>query len=193
MLNLVYHSSQKQNLRIIKPSMSTHKRDWVYATIDPVMAALFISGTGGDFTCQIGRDFRTGLPYVCERFPGAFEHRYKGKAGSIYILPGATFRKNSTTWEEEVVSSKAVIPAGEVKIMDVEYYIQQLQRSGELLIKYYPDRIDGIPEDDSDLVAKAAVWSQQLGEKVLDQVKRYHPQLLKRVQKKIENNDLEKE
>jgi len=82
-MKFVYHSSPKQHIKIFEPNVSTHGKSWVYATKDKVMSLLFISGIGGDFTCQVGRDPETGRPYICERFKGAFDFRYKGKEGSV--------------------------------------------------------------------------------------------------------------
>jgi len=48
---------------------------------------------GGDFTCAVGRDPNTDKPYICERFKGAFDLRYDGVKGSIYVLPGENFMK----------------------------------------------------------------------------------------------------
>jgi len=48
-----------------------HGKPWVYATEDPVLTACFLGGNlGGNFTCTIGRDPKTGKPFLCERFPG---------------------------------------------------------------------------------------------------------------------------
>ncbi|MCL0099232.1 hypothetical protein M1O16_05320, partial [Dehalococcoidia bacterium] len=61
------------------------------------MAALFLSGKGGDLTCAVGRD--GDIPYVCERFVGAFDYRYANVSGSIYVLPSETFMENKTQWD----------------------------------------------------------------------------------------------
>ncbi|HCW52009.1 MAG TPA: hypothetical protein DGR79_08135 [Clostridiales bacterium] len=182
----VYHASPVQGLKVLRPRPSTHGRSWVYATIDPVMAALFVSPIGGDLTCQVGRDPETGAPYVCERFRGAFEHRYAGRSGSIYTLPAGRFLSGQTSWEEEVVSEEAVVPVGEVRIADARAYLLELAAAGELLIVRYPRRIDGIPEDDEDLVDKVAQWARQLGPGVLEQLKAYHPHLLGRVVSRLQ-------
>ncbi len=186
MLNRVYHGSNIQGLKIIRPSKSTHRQEWVYATKDPVICALFLSGIGGDFTCQVGRDAATGLPYVCERFNGAFSFRYEGKRGSIYVLPGKGFLRGKTSWEEEVVCPFAVQPIGEILVPDVSKYLAQMAEQRKLILKHFPQKIDDIPEDDSDLVQKAVLWTKRSGKHILGQVERYHPHLLKIIKMRLE-------
>jgi hypothetical protein len=182
----VYHSSQTQGLERIDPSESTHGC-WVYATRDLVMSAAFLGTLGGDFTCAIGRDETTGMPFICERFEGAFDLRYGGVSGSVYVLPGETFVEGKTPWSEEVVSSNAVIPIREVRVDDAKGYLLRLVEKGRLILKLYPERIDGIPDDDEDLVRRAALWYRQYGDEILDRVERYHPHLRERVQRAIDD------
>lgn len=59
---VVYHASRHRGLRWLASKPSTHGQPWVYACKDPVMAAFFLSGTGGDLTCAVGREEGTGLP-----------------------------------------------------------------------------------------------------------------------------------
>jgi len=128
-----------------------------------------------------GRDGATGLPYICERFERAFGLRYGGVTGSIYVLPGDTFLEGETPWEEEVVSPEAVVPIREIRVDDAKQYLLRLVEEGKLILKRYPDRIDVIPEDDEDLVQRAALWYRQSGDAVLERVKQYHPHILDRV------------
>lgn len=185
----VYHSSPTRGLKLLLPQAGTHGLPWVYATKDPVMAAVFISPTGGDFTCQVGRDPETGRPYICERFAGAFEHRYAGRSGSIYVLPGATFIEGLTPWDEEVVSEQAVRPLEELPVDDAEVFLLRLAAEDRLIIKRYPERIDDIPADDEDLVEKAAEWTLRHGRRTLDTLERYHPHLVGRVLDRLTRDD----
>jgi len=180
----VYHASATRGLTVIEPRPGTHGT-WVYASKDPVMASLFVSGLGGDFTCQIGRDPSSGLPYVCERFRGAFEHRYLGRQGSVYVLAGEGFLPKKTPWSEEVVSAGAAQVIREIVIEDAAAYLLDLANQKALVICRYPRRIDDIPEDDQDLVEKAVRWTRIRGPKVLAQFSAYHPHLARRVQEAL--------
>lgn len=172
----------------LTPAVSAHGKKWVYATKDIVVAALFVSPRGGDFTCQVGRDSVSGTPYVCERFAGAFEHRYSGAKGSIYVLPGARFKEGMTAWDEEVVCREAVEPLDEIRIGDAAEYLLRLSAEGRLMIVHYPEKVAGIPEDDEDLVDKAASWARTFGARVLDQLRAYHPHLVPRVLERLERD-----
>ena len=180
----VYHSSQTQGLTCLEPRKSTHGR-WLHATRDIALAAAFLGTVGGDLTCAVGRDPESGKPYICERFEGAFDLRYEGASGSIYVLPGTTFVEGQTPWEEEVVSGESGVPLREIQVADAKEYLLEVAEKGQLIIKFYPDRIDGIPEDDSDLVHRAVIWHERIGDEILDRVKTYHPRLLERVREAL--------
>ena len=174
----VYHASRVQGLKRIVPRRSTHGQPWIYATRDPVMAAVFLGMEGGDFTCAVGRDPGTGKPFICVRFAGAFELRYAGVRGSIYILPGEKFLAGKTSWDEELVCAEPVTPLEEIKVADAKSHLLELAHAGELIIKFYPEKIAGIPEDDEDLVYRAVVWSRKFGESVIEELRKYHPHLV---------------
>ncbi|WP_350343141.1 hypothetical protein PRVXT_002422 [Proteinivorax tanatarense] len=186
MLQSVYHCSEISGLKLIKPNKSTHGAEYVYATKEIGISALFLSGVGGDFTCAIGRDRQTGMIYVCERFEGAFEYRYSGKSGSIYVLPGEKFKENKTRWIEEVVADEAIEPNEEIFVSDSKDFLLDLDEKSQIKIVGYPEKIDGIPEDDSDLVESVIYWTKKFGKEQLDNVRKYHPHLLTRVLKEVE-------
>jgi len=181
----VYHASQVQGLKRIVPRRSTHGQPWIYATRDPVMAAVFLGTRGGDFTCAVGRDPEIGKPFICERFAGAFELRYANVQGSIYVLPGEKFVAGKTSWDEELVCAEPVTPLEEIRIADAKNYLLELARAGELIIKLYPEKIAGIPEDDEDLIYRAVVWSRRFGKGVIEKLRKYHPHLVPRVERAL--------
>jgi len=174
----VYHSTHVQHLQIIKPRYGSHQKECVYAAKDIVMSAVFITGIkGGDFVYAKGRDPVTKKVYICERFAGAFDKLYKNVTGSIYVLPGATFKEGLTGFDEEVVSELPVNPLKEISINDMLAYLTTLAEQNNLVMKYYPERIDDIPSDDEDLVYRAVIWTKQFGDYILERIKEYHPAL----------------
>ncbi len=184
----VYHSSKIQGLKKLIPHKSTHGESWVYATWDIVMSAAFLGDLGGDFTCAVGREPTTEKPFICERFKEAFDLRYGKVKGSIYVLPGDKFIVDKTQWEEEVVCNETVKPLREIQIENAKTYLLQLVKESKLIIKYYPERIARIPEDDEDLVFRAIIWTKQFGDKILEQIRKWHPNLLDRILEGIKEN-----
>lgn len=190
-MNPVYHGSQRKGLQVIRPAVSTHGETWVYGCRDPVMAAAFLATTGGDLTCAVGREPGSGLVYICERFPRAFDLRYAGTSGSIYVLPGTSFREGMSSWEEELVSTVPVRPLEEMAVDCAARHLRGLEHAGTLLVRHYPERIGRIPEDDEDLVMRGIVWTRAHGESVLVAFRRYHPHLVDRIVRGIEEGRYE--
>jgi len=80
-----------------------------------------------------------------------------------------------------VVCERVVKPLEEIKVNNAKQYLLKLEKSGKLILKYYPEKIAGIPQDDSDLVKSAVIWTKEFGDEILERVKKYHPHLLERV------------
>ncbi len=183
----VYHSSSRQNLKAIKPDKSTHDEKWIYATTSIEMSAVFLSGKGGDLTCQVGRDKVTGKVFICERFKNSFDFRYNNYSGSIYKLSSHKFINDKTGWGEEVVSNEVVEIVEEIKINDVKKYILKLIKQGKVLLIKYPQKIGNIPNDDEDLVYRGIIWTRQFGEEVLNDFKKLHPVLMIRIEEGLKS------
>ena len=188
----IFHSSKKQGIKKIVLSISTHGKKWVYALKDKVFSALFLSSGAGDLMCAIGRDPVTNKACVSERYKGVFNYRYSNKKGLIYCLSGKTFVKNKTTWSEEVVSEKEIIPLDEEKINDVKKYIIDLQNNGELIIKFFPKLMRGIPQDKSDIIEKSVDWIEQGYTKTIINLKKFHPELVPIVTSKLNSRGIKK-
>ena len=149
----LYHASRLQGLTEIAPHFGTHGQNWVYATDDIAVAAMFLGRLGGDFTCASG--IHNEKPYLCERFTGAFERRYGKASGSLYLLPSNGFLTGQTSYSKDFVSSEAVVPLQEIVVNNARDYLLTLAGDGKIVVKFYPERYC-IPDDDSDLVEKAA-------------------------------------
>jgi len=185
--NYVYHSSLKQDLKVMNPNISTHGENWIYATTSIEMSAVFLSGKGGDLTCQVGRDSTTGKVFICERFKDAFDYRYDTCSSSIYILLEDKFIKGKTGWDEEVVCNEEIEIIKEIKIKDVKNYLLNIIDKERIILVKYPNKIGQIPNDDEDLVVRGIIWTRQFGNKVLDDFKKLHPNLLNRIKKGLKN------
>jgi hypothetical protein len=172
---VVYHSSLTSGLTHITPHISAHGQAWVYATEDIVMSSVFLTRTNDfDFVCASG-DYE-GMPILIERFAGAFNHAYEGMKGSIYVLPRTTFIADQTPWSTELISTEEVMPLQEIVVPDAKALLLQYMAEQRLVIKWYPERVPDIPDDDEDLVQKAVELN------AMDEIARYHPHLLPRVE-----------
>lgn len=185
--NLVFHASSQRGLKVIEPKESTHKKAWVYATKDISTSALFM-GNNFDFICQTG--IESGKPYIFERFAGALDLAYKDKRGSIYKLNGTNFKAGHTSWSAELVSERPENVIEEISISDVLKFLYQLEMKGKLKIYQYPKTPTHVPNDKSDLVKKAVQWTIDFGNKTLDDVKKYHPDILNRVLEELKKKNV---
>jgi len=182
--DFVYHASKNRGLKIIKPRESTHKQRWVYATKDIITSAMFL-GNNSDFICQTGVE--NGKPCIYEQFKGALEHAYAGQQGSIYKVDGKNFKSDQTSWSAEVVSDKAQVVLEEIKIEDSLKFLLKLEKEDKLKIYKYPNKPPHAPKDKGDIIKKAVQWTFDFGESTLDQVKKYHPDVLPEVLKRLKN------
>ena len=165
----VYHSSIRQGLSLIEPRVGTHAQAWVYAARDLVIASIFLS-QHHDFILASGL---TGdMPYICERFVGAFDRAKANVNASIYVLPGSSFQANRTSFDAQLVSEIAVIPMLEIPIEHAKTHLLEFRDAGQLKIYSYPDRPNDYPSDDSDLIANALKLIAQQGQPILDWLER---------------------
>jgi hypothetical protein len=174
----VYHASKGRGLKVLEPKVSNHKVPWVYATKDIVLAASFL-GDNHSFICE--RFYTDGGFCLWERFDGAFDLGYKEKRGSIYCLKPDTFKEGMTSFPLEVVSELPVAVEEEIFVDNVQEYLLNLERKGELKIFRFPEIPVGKPENKEDIVEIAKDWTVEFGEHVLEQIKEYHPDVLDRV------------
>jgi len=125
----------------------------IFAFTSPVFAALYtgnkIAGLG--FTFMRGDN---GKPIAVERYPGAFEAKYKF-SGYIYELSGRPFRVSDNHDRWKVASYH---PA---EVLDIKYvpdfrkHLTDLKSKGELDLYFNNEKPRFVSEDDSDLVNKA--------------------------------------
>jgi len=182
----VYHSSTISGLKVLEPKPSTHKIPWVYATRDIASAGMFL-GDNLDFICQTG--FSRGKPYIWERFKGAFDLGYKNKKGSIYYLKPDTFKEGMTSFTQEVVSEVPVKVEKEIHIDNVQEFLLNLEKEGELSLFIFPSTPDGKPSDKEDIVERGVNWTIDFGEGTLNQIQEYHPDVLDRVIKGLQERN----
>lgn len=152
-MEYVYHGSNIKGLKVIKPSKSTHGKEYVYATTSKEVATIFLSSKGNDLYYYLGNPNKEEPTVLVERKEGMFKDIFN-VTGSIYTLDSKDFLYNQTSWSMEVVSEKEVIPIKEEYIDNVYDELIRLNSMGKIKLYLYPDRPDFIPLDNSDLITK---------------------------------------
>lgn len=182
----VYHGTSKPNLTELEPRPSTHGT-FVYAAPELAIAACFLSDYGRDLSCQMLYDRESRIVTIVERYPGALEDRYQGASGSIYRLPGATFRHYPNTWDGEVMSPVAVRVEEEIRVRDALVLLSELERQGRIVVHRFPDT-GGWDPDESKLVDIYSRWIRRggAGAAIAEEFLRTkRPDLRDRVQSKL--------
>ena len=135
---IVFHGSPIKGLSEIIPRVSTHGKNYVYATENKLLAALFTQ-KWNDFLLNVGYDSEGNLEIV-ERCKNSLNDIYKNKIGVIYSLNSDNFIANVTGFDKEVVSENSQIVIAYEEINDSYEYIRQSELDGALKVYYYPDR-----------------------------------------------------
>lgn len=156
-MNYVYHGSHVANLEKIKPNVSTHMNNWVYASPSKAISVIFLSTTGSDLNYVLSGD---GVNYpveLVERKPNMFKTVFHCD-GYIYKLDATNFKSGLTGWSGEVVSDKVEEVLDSEYISNVYNELLKLNDEGKIRLYLYPERPKNIPLDNSDLIPKVIRW-----------------------------------
>lgn len=117
---------------------------------------------------------------------------YRNVSGSVYTLPADSFEAGKTGWEGDLVSMISVKVASEIHVEDALETLLGFERAGQIVIHRYPNRPSYIPQDDSDLVEKAAIYASWDGNErdIRKRFQKSHPHLYERLDQLIESNQL---
>jgi hypothetical protein len=181
----VYHGSKNYGLSLLNPKEFSKGRLILSASLDPVLALLYASRTGGSFTCTVGREKSTGMVYICERAQNAFFERYRHSIAAVYTLPSERFSMDPEREERAFTEEETFVVKKEV-FQDLREEISKLNRQGKLKLVRYPHKINGIPEDDSDLVLSAVNFAWYRGfDAAYEKIMAFQPRLLTRVRSEL--------
>jgi hypothetical protein len=151
MEGIVYHGSNNGNITELKPNVSTHRRNCIYASPSPLVALLFSSRGNGDLDtmiCKINDELT-----LVERRPGVLNNLYN-KPGYLYELDATTFNHYDYLWSSEVISFEPVKVNKKIVIDNILDNIINEEKLGNIKIYKYPDRPNDVPLDNSDLIDK---------------------------------------
>ncbi len=157
MKKYVYHGSSIPNLKIIKPSISTHREKWVYATASKAIATIFLSPMHSDYYYYLAGNGITSEVVLVERKPEMFKKIF-AFSGYIYQLNADNFESGKTGWSAEVVSEKEEKVVKTYYVENIYDELVKLNEAGLIRLYLYPNRPSNVPLDNSDLIAKVARW-----------------------------------
>lgn len=132
---MLYHVSATSGLKVLKPSVSTHKKAYVYA-IENLVTGLLFGVHKDDFDLIISND-ESGRPEIYECYPDAVSLVYGGEGCSVYELSDEGFLRGMTTWEPELVCEKEVQVQKEIVITDLYGRLLKEEEQGNIIIHRY--------------------------------------------------------
>ena len=185
-MNYVYHGSKTKGLKIIKKRVSSHQKEWVYATLSKAVSVIFINNGGSDLNYFLGGKGTEESPIVLvERKAGMFEQIFN-LSGSLYILDNKNFQTGQTGWSAEVVSDFEENVIHEEAIDNVLNKISELAKNNELILYRFPDRPNYIPLDNSDLIPR--IITQYKNGRNIDKFIELYPELESKFHEQLEQN-----
>lgn len=132
---MLYHVSPLKGIKVLSPSISTHKKPYVYA-IENIVTGVLFGVKQDDFDFIISTDEKDN-PIVYECYPEAFLKKYGGKGCSVYEVKEDDFLRGMTSWSPELVCEKAVDVIKEIEINDIYAYLLEEEKKGNIRIHRY--------------------------------------------------------
>lgn len=159
MNKIVYHGSPNGTIELLTAHRSTHQKSIIYATDNKAVALLFMGKGNGDLDTK--KSIVNGKPELVERRPGLLEKLYN-KEGYLYELDGTTFNHYDYLWSVEVISFESEIkPINKIYYPNILDAIMNEEKEGNIIIYRYPNRPEGMPIDNSDLIEKYISFEEQ--------------------------------
>lgn len=132
---MLYHVSPIKGIKVLLPSIATHKKPYVYAIKNIVTGVLF-GVKQDDFDFIISTDEKDN-PIVFECYPEALVKKYSGKSCYVYEVKEDGFLRGVTSWNPELVCEKAVDVIKEIEINDIYTYLLEEEKKGNIRIHRY--------------------------------------------------------
>lgn len=182
-METIYYCCSISGLKTITPQVDGFEKRKIVGNKVKMPSLLNYIAHNNDFKFSVGKDLKSGQYFICERVQESLYTALKGKGASIYELKGSF-----SLWMDNLAVDLPCEVAGEEIIDDLFDYLFELMGRGLLRVCLYPNKINGIPEDDQDLVNRAILQYRMYGERVLKEIEIYHPQLLIRVKQGIDSD-----
>ncbi|PKM65806.1 MAG: hypothetical protein CVU94_08115 [Firmicutes bacterium HGW-Firmicutes-19] len=185
-METIYHCSYISGLKVISSDTRDSGLSEIIGCKNKIASLLDFISKNSNFDYSIGKELKSGQFFVCERYENSIFSTLKGRTVSIYQLKLCTTDSVETCWSDKYVIKNSCEVVEEEKITDLYEYLTSLNRFGILRICRYPQKINGIPRDDQDLVDHAIIKFRMYGEGVLSVIIKQHPHLLERVKAGID-------
>lgn len=134
---VVYHVSPTSGLTVLKPHLSSHGREYVYA-VENLIPGLLFGASHDDFDFLVCQN-EEGITSLYECYPGALQRVYQGHQCSVYELPDVGFQRGMTTWSAELVCKSEVPVLAETVVSDLYAYLLEAAQEGKLSLHRYSD------------------------------------------------------
>lgn len=182
-METIYYCCSISGLKTITPQVDGFEKRKIVGSRARTPSLLNYIAHNNDFKFSVGKDLKSGQYFICERVQESLFTALKGNRVSIYEI-----KCSFSLWMDNLAIDLPCEVAGEEIIDDLLDYLYELVDTGLLKVCLYPEKINGIPEDDQDLVDRAILMYRMYGEYVLKVIEIYHPQLLIRVKKGIDSD-----
>lgn len=186
-MDTVYYCSSISGYKVIDKNSLEIKNGESTFCLSKITSILDFIAKNNDFSFSVGKDLKSDLCFICERFKGGLLSTLKGKKLSVYKLKQNIQVNFEACWADKFVISAPSKVFEEEIIMDVYDFLVELSKKEILTICWYPERINGIPKDDQDLVELAILRYRMYGDSVISEIVQYHPGLVNRVMQGIES------
>lgn len=185
-METIYYCCSSRGLKVITPHSDGIENCEIFGFRGKIPSLLNYIVKNNEFTFSVGKDLKSGQHFICERVQGSLFTTLSGKRASIYELIGSF--SDGSLWMDNCAADAPCEVTGEETIDEIFLYLHQLAERGLLTVCQYPERINGIPEDDQDLVDRAILQYRMYGECVLKKCELYHPELRDRVKHGIDSD-----
>ncbi|PKM87729.1 MAG: hypothetical protein CVU85_05275 [Firmicutes bacterium HGW-Firmicutes-10] len=185
-METIYYSSYISGLKVISSDSAEPGLSEKTGCKNKVASLLDFISKNNDFSYTIGKDLKSGQCFLCERYEKSIFSTLKGKKVSIYQLKPCVKDSVETYWSDRYIINEGCEVLKEEIITDLYEFLTILDKNKLMRICYFPEKINGIPQDDQDLVDRAIIKYRMYGESIMKVVMEHHPQLFERVKAGID-------
>lgn len=151
-MTMYYHGSKTTGIKIIKPNLSIHGKEYTYLTTSKVVALIYTVNAiesfyednnitkPSSFQPWYSYGFNKNLiPVIDEYYPNATYETYSNKSGYIYICKEPTEYTNETNIHCAITTPEEIVVIKEIYIPNVYEKLLEYEKEGLLKIRKYEE------------------------------------------------------